>query len=157
MKKTLIVILAISVLVLLYVGVILILEGASKIEPSILVGKYRGAYTGFAIGSDLSKDIYENGNHSLELKADSTYVYNYLHRDGEETTSEGRWQLHRNKGRWMITFFDFPLGKVSVTVGTVDDERKGVFSRFVTREPWQEPRISINYDASFYFIKQSDK
>ena len=155
-KKSLIVIVAISALVFLYIGVILLLEDASKIEPSILVGKYQGVYTGFAIGSDLSKDIYNNGTHSLELRADSTYVYRNLSKDGEETTSEGRWQLHKNKGRWMITFFDFPLGKISVTVGTVDDERKGVFSRFVTREPWQEPRISIDYDVCFYFIKQSD-
>ena len=117
-KKTLIVILVISALVFLYIGVILILEDASKIEPSILVGKYRGAYTGFAIGSDLAKNIYENGNHSLELRADSTYVYHNLSRDGEESTSEGQWELHfdRKDRVWVITFFDFPIGNISRSI-----------------------------------------
>lgn len=124
----------------------------------MLVGKYRGAYTGFAIGPDFAKNIYENGTHSLELRADSTYVYGKLSKDGEEYTSEGKWQLHREKEQWMITFFDFPIGKIrGYIIGTLDDERKGVFTRFVTLGPCQEPRISINYDVSFYFVKQSDK
>ncbi|MHC4693661.1 MAG: hypothetical protein ACYS67_13040 [Planctomycetota bacterium] len=134
------------------------MEDATRIEPSILTGRYRGAYTGFAFGPDLSKNIYENGTHSLELRADSTYVYGKLSKDGEEYTSEGKWQLHREKGEWVVTFFDFPVGKISgYIIGTLDDERKGTVLKLVTREPWQEPRIRINDDVNFNFIKQSDK
>ena len=177
MKKTTMAIVAVIACVLgallvevVFAGFCLLLIVRSSVKRSDLIGTYVGGYDCITIFSsdERKKGVYHEGTHSLELRADGTYLYGYDPVEGPEVTTVGKWEFTTEYSRPEVVLNDFMFAP-SKTKGRWPWLAEGPGSSYapvekIIRGPiWYQVllilldagriRIVINEDHVYYWLK----
>jgi len=123
------------------------------INRAALIGKYQGGYVGIGKKSDQTKNVYNDGFHSLELRSDGSFIYRYEPLKGEEYVFGDTWRYERKAFGPLITFDRIEMAKLNEEFR----DEPGQFSSVtisIKKLSGRRIGISIDRDVGFYLIKK---